>query len=39
MARADLLLLEVVLHLAKDCRRRYEGLAHPPRQRLLPGVT
>ncbi|MGA2622045.1 MAG: hypothetical protein ABSF26_31015 [Thermoguttaceae bacterium] len=39
MARADLLLLEVVLYLAEDCRRRYEGLAHPPRQRLLPGVT
>lgn len=35
--RADLLVLEVMGHLADDYRRRYREVAHPPEQMQLPG--
>lgn len=35
--RADLLVLEVLGHLADDYRIRYEQMRHPPRQKPLPG--
>jgi DNA-binding NarL/FixJ family response regulator len=38
MTRADLLLLEVLMHLAEGYRRAYDLLARPPRQMFLPGV-
>jgi DNA-binding NarL/FixJ family response regulator len=38
MTRADLLLLEVMMHLGEGYRRSYEDLARPPRQRSLPGL-
>jgi DNA-binding response OmpR family regulator len=37
MNRADLLVLEVMAHLADGYRLRYHNRCHPPRQRLLPG--
>ena len=39
MTRADLLLLEVMLHLGEGYRRGYEELLHAPSQQLLPGFT
>jgi hypothetical protein len=37
MNRADLLVLEVMAHLADGYRRRYHEQSHPPRQLELPG--
>jgi hypothetical protein len=37
MTRADLLVLEVMAHLADGYRRRYHERCHPPRQMELPG--
>jgi hypothetical protein len=37
MNRADLLVLEVMAHLADGYRRRYHERCHPPRQLGLPG--
>ncbi|NQU25066.1 MAG: hypothetical protein HQ567_27585 [Candidatus Nealsonbacteria bacterium] len=37
MTRADLLVLEVMIHLAEGYRQRYHDRIHPPLQRLLPG--
>jgi hypothetical protein len=37
MNRADLLILEVMVHLAEGYRRRYRERVHPPYQLLLPG--
>ena len=37
MNRADLLVLEVMAHLADGYRLRYHDACHPPRQRWLPG--
>ena len=37
MNRADLLVLEVMAHLADGYRRRYHDRCHPPRQLVLPG--
>ncbi len=37
MTRADLLAMELVMHLAEGYRRRYQERTHPPLQRLLPG--
>ena len=37
MTRADLLILEVMMHLGEGYRRSYEELVHPPIQQLLPG--
>jgi len=37
MIRADLLVTEVLLHLADGYRRRYQERIHPPLQRRLPG--
>ncbi len=37
MTRADLLVLELVVHLAEEYRRRYWRRLHPPRQLMLPG--
>jgi DNA-binding response OmpR family regulator len=37
MSRADLLVLEVMAHLADGYRRRYDERNHPPQQMLLPG--
>lgn len=39
MTRADLLVLEVLVHLAEGYRRRYRELVHPPQQMLLPGFA
>ncbi len=39
MTRADLLILEVMMHLGEGYRRGYEELLHPPSQQLLPGFT
>ncbi len=38
MTRADLLLLEVMMHLGEGYRRIYEDLARVPRQKALPGL-
>lgn len=38
MTRADLLVLEVLVHLAEGYRRQYLERVRPPRQRLLPGL-
>ncbi|MBN2579545.1 MAG: response regulator [Pirellulales bacterium] len=38
MTRADLLILEVVVHLAEGYRQRYEERIHPPQQLRLPGL-
>jgi hypothetical protein len=37
MTRADLLALEIMIHLAENYRQRYQQRAHPPAQRMLPG--
>jgi hypothetical protein len=37
MNRADLLVLEVMAHLADGYRLRYHDRCHPPRQLALPG--
>ena len=37
MTRADLLSLELMMHLAEGYRRRYQERIHPPLQRILPG--
>ena len=37
MSRADLLVLEVMVHLAEGYRHRYLERKHPPRQLPLPG--
>ena len=37
MTRADLLVMELLLHLAEGYRLRYQERIHPPLQRLLPG--
>jgi hypothetical protein len=37
MNRADLLVLEVMAHLADGYRRRYHERSRPPRQLALPG--
>jgi DNA-binding response OmpR family regulator len=37
MTRADLLILEVMMHLGEGYRRNYQVLVHPPTQRSLPG--
>jgi len=37
MNRADLLVVEVMAHLADGYRRRYHERRHPPRQISLPG--
>ncbi|NLX95759.1 MAG: hypothetical protein GXY83_06245 [Rhodopirellula sp.] len=37
MTRADLLVLEIMIHLAENYRRRYQEHACPPVQRALPG--
>jgi hypothetical protein len=37
MSRADLLVLEVMAHLADGYRRRYHDECHPPQQLALPG--
>lgn len=37
MTRADLLILEVMMHLGEGYRRSYRELVHPPTQHLLPG--
>lgn len=37
MTRADLLVLEVMVHLTEGYRRRYQDRQHPPRQMLLAG--
>ncbi|MBI1901462.1 MAG: hypothetical protein HYS13_10175 [Planctomycetia bacterium] len=39
MTRADLLLLELTVHLAESFRRRYRERRHPPQQMLLPGFV
>jgi DNA-binding NarL/FixJ family response regulator len=36
MTRADLLILEVMMHLGEGYRRSYEELVHPPIQQFLP---
>ena len=38
MTRADLLLLEVMMHLGDGYRCAHDELARPPRQKCLPGV-
>lgn len=37
MNRADLLVLELMIHLADGYRRRYRDVEHPPAQMMLPG--
>jgi len=37
MARADLLVLELMIHLAEGYRGRYQERVHPPVQLVLPG--
>jgi hypothetical protein len=37
MARADLLILELLIHLAEEYRKRFVHQLHPPQQLLLPG--
>lgn len=37
MTRADLLVLEVMIHLAEGYRCRYQRRTHPPLQQMLPG--
>jgi hypothetical protein len=37
MTRADLLVLEIMIHLAEGYRSRFLERVHPPQQLLLPG--
>lgn len=39
MTRADLLMIELTLHLSDGYRRRYRERVHPPIQRVLPGFA
>ncbi len=39
MTRADLLILEVLMHLGEGYRRNYQELLYPPTQQLLPGLN
>ena len=39
MSRADLLALEIVVHMAESYRHRYEDALHPPVQQFLPGFA
>ena len=39
MTRADLLVMEVMIHLAESYHRRYQERVHPPVQQLLPGFN
>jgi len=39
MSRADLLVLEVIVHLAEGYRRRLDESQRPLAQRLLPEFT
>jgi DNA-binding NarL/FixJ family response regulator len=39
MTRADLLALEMMIHLAEGYRHRYQERIRPPEQRMLPGFT
>jgi len=39
MNRADLLVVEMMAHLADGYRRRYHERHHPPQQLRLPGFT
>jgi hypothetical protein len=39
MTRADLLILEVMMHLGEGYRQGYDELLHPPTQQLLPGFA
>jgi DNA-binding NarL/FixJ family response regulator len=39
MTRADLLVLEIMIHLAEGYRQRYQERVHPPVQRVLPGFA
>jgi hypothetical protein len=38
MNRADLLVVEMMMHLAERYRERYFEQIRPPRQRLLPAI-
>ncbi len=38
MTRADLLAMEVIMHLGEEYQRAFNELARPPRQALLPGI-
>jgi hypothetical protein len=38
MTRADLLVLEVMVHLAEGYRQRYQERVNPPAQQRLPGL-
>jgi hypothetical protein len=38
MTRADLLILEVMLHLGEGYRHSDQERLHPPTQQLLPGL-
>ena len=38
MTRADLLVMELMLHLAEGYRLRYQERIHPPLQRAAAGV-
>jgi DNA-binding NarL/FixJ family response regulator len=38
MTRAELLMLELLLHLADGYHRRYQERIHPPMQQVLPGL-
>ena len=37
MSRADLLALEILVHMGESYRHRYEDALHPPVQQFLPG--
>jgi hypothetical protein len=39
VTRADLLALEVMVHLCEGYRARYQQRLHPPRQLMLPGLS
>ena len=38
MTRADLLVLELMVHVAEGYRQRYQERVHPPAQQRLPGM-
>lgn len=37
MSRADLLALEILVHMGESYRHRYDDACHPPTQQFLPG--
>ena len=37
MTRADLLVMELMMHLAEAYRQRYRERVYPPAQQMLPG--